>query len=534
VSSSDISDMLFVRSCMVELSKLSRIYKFKQNSSADPQRLVEVEVLLAKILCFIFDIEYSQDLDYSKLSENSQPVNSRQKIIKDLNVIELLMELIHYPFKNELYDKQFVHKSIYAKDLIQLCYSSIRSSIMEYRPNELYASQWLNLLIEYSLSSLDDSLGANNTLTELIDNNERILEAQIKKDTVEKFVYNLIESKGDKKYIEILRAICICNNKPILKNQKMLSAIILKDNSNRRNLLPELKMDKSEVLIKSPWGKNAGADEWISFANLREESQRMDDLRYYNFFSSLIYLLGNLCLDRNYTAIDSLKEYISLEICIEIICSTEYSWSLRSAFCMLTTNLWIDSFPFMHIQFPDNIKMWNSSFESTAFTSKQNQGELSKFKLLTIFILDFMSNLKNESRTMFKKNFEEYSGFLVSIILMSKKMILLGFFTEYSNFVTIYDALIEILIATDEIISKGNKPTNSSEASAILLKEEEITTCCTDIKIKVCQLLKLFSLIKTDQRAVNLIGLYKDHKTNKDARLPSKNKQQKRASVDSR
>ena len=53
----------------------------------------------------------------------------------------------------------------------------IRCGIMEYRPNELYASQWLNLLIEYSLSELDDSMGANATLTELIDNNERILHA---------------------------------------------------------------------------------------------------------------------------------------------------------------------------------------------------------------------------------------------------------------------------------------------------------------------------------------------------------------------
>jgi hypothetical protein len=517
---------------MGELSKLSRIYKYKQTSSADPQRLVEVEILLAKILCFIFDRDYTPDLEYSKLAEHSQPISSRQKIIKDLNVIELLMELIHYPFLNDLYDKQLVHKSIYAKELIQLCYSSIRCSVMAYRPNELYASQWLNLLIEYSLSSLDDSLGANITLTELIDNNERILEAQIKKDTVEKFVYNLIESKGDKKYIEILRAICICNNKPILKNQKMLSAIILKDNSNRRHLLPELKMEKSEVLIRSPWGKNSAASEWISFANLKDESQRLDDLRYYNFFNSLIHLLGNLCLDRNYTAIDLLKDHISLEICIEIICSSEYSWNLRSAFCMLTANLWIDSFPFMHIQFPDNIKVWSSADQSTIFSAKQNPAEIAKFDLLKIFILDFMGNIKTESPEMLKRSFEEYSGFLVSIILVIKKMILLGFFMEYSNFEVIFNALIEILISTDEIL-KGNVPSSQSELSPAMLKEEEeIENCCVGIKIKVCQLLKLFSQIKTDQRAVNLLGLYRDLKPSKEVKGPVKNKQRGSLKID--
>lgn len=512
--SQEKTDMLLVRSCMIELLKLAQIFRFKQESNArNPQTLVEAEVLLAKILCFIFDVDYTPEFDYKSLGKNSQPVRSRQKIIKDLNVIELLMELIHYPFKNNMYDKKDIHKSIYAKEIIQLCYTTIRSSIMEYRPNGLYASQWLNLLIEYSLSSLDDSIGANSTLTELIDNNERILEAQIRKGTIDKFVFNLIESRGDKKYIDILRAVCICNGKPILRNQRILSEIILKDNINRKKLIPELKVESQEVLIRSPWGKETGSD-WVSFANFKNESERMDSMRYFNYYSSLMKLLGDLCLDRNYIAIDMLQSYMTLDICVEIICSDEYSWSIRSAFCNLTTNLWINVFPFMHIQFPDNLKIWSSVSQEQVFVESQtsNLDALDKFQPLTNFVINFMKNLQKPGSAHLAGKFEEYSGFLVGVILMTRKMILLGFFSKYESFITIFEALIQILRTTDEIMAEQITEMNLLSSDTTQAKEEdnEIILTCTNIKIKVCQLLKLFSKIKTDLRANKLISLYKE------------------------
>lgn len=66
--------------------------------------------------------------------------------------------------------------------------------IKEYRPNELYASQWIDLLI-YQSNFCDQKIdiGAETTLTELIDNNKKILEDKIKTETVEKFVSMLIE-----------------------------------------------------------------------------------------------------------------------------------------------------------------------------------------------------------------------------------------------------------------------------------------------------------------------------------------------------
>jgi hypothetical protein len=504
-------DMQFVRSSMVELVKLARIYKYNHQSAANAQRLVEVEILLTNILCFIFNIEYSSDFDYRSINKNSVPTKSRQKIIKDLNLLEILMQMIHYPFKNNLYHEKSVHQLVYAKEIIQLCYLTIRSSIMEYRPNELYASQWLNLLIEYSLSGLDDSLGANTTLKELIDNNERILEAQIKKGTIDKFVYNLIDSRGDKKYIDILRAICICNGKPISKNQKDLSEIILKDNTTRKKLIPDHKVEGSEVLIRSPWGKETGV-EWITFANFKNESLKLDKGKYYSYYTALIYLLGDLCLHRNYLAIDTLQQCIPLNICIEVICSEEYSWSLKSAFCTLTTNLWVDVFPCMHSQFPDNIKIWAGVGKEMFLASKQSDEHLARFILLKTFILEFMKSIKTESRAILKTKNVEYASYLIGVILMCQKMIVLGFFSEFTSFTTIFEALVEVLVITDEMLEtkKVVQPGPGLDSSQQMEEEAGVEEVCIDIKIKVCQLLHLFTEIKIDLRASKLIALYKE------------------------
>ena len=64
----------------------------------------------------------------------------------------------------------------------------IKHSIREYRPNEIHASQWLDLFITQSVLSEERfDLKAEETLTELVDNNKYILTVKIKDETIMKF-----------------------------------------------------------------------------------------------------------------------------------------------------------------------------------------------------------------------------------------------------------------------------------------------------------------------------------------------------------
>ena len=62
--------------------------------------------------------------------------------------------------------------------------------MMEYRPNELYASQWLDFIRQTALEKRKE-VGLNFALTELIDNNENILTSRITSGMIESFVEKL-------------------------------------------------------------------------------------------------------------------------------------------------------------------------------------------------------------------------------------------------------------------------------------------------------------------------------------------------------
>ena len=87
------------------------------------------------------------------------------------------------------------------------------------------------------MSDLHESLSANETLTELIDNNERILEKRIRNTMIDRFIESLANSKSHK-LVQILRAVCINDGRPMKKHQQYITQQMLLD------------AQKSEQLIK--------------------------------------------------------------------------------------------------------------------------------------------------------------------------------------------------------------------------------------------------------------------------------------------
>lgn len=69
-------------------------------------------------------------------------------------------------------------------------------------------------------------MGAEEALTELIDNNKKILESKINKATIETFVEMLKEEREDK-YVKLIRALIVCDGEAIVRNQIIVSELIL-------------------------------------------------------------------------------------------------------------------------------------------------------------------------------------------------------------------------------------------------------------------------------------------------------------------
>ena len=77
----------------------------------------------------------------------------------------------------------------------------------------------MNLIISQCLeSNQDNDIQVEITFTELFSNNKPILKANIKESTIEQFINFLVNQKKHSKYVDILRAICIADGEPMIKN----------------------------------------------------------------------------------------------------------------------------------------------------------------------------------------------------------------------------------------------------------------------------------------------------------------------------
>ena len=73
--------------------------------------------------------------------------------------------------------------------IFRLAYRLIKHVIKEYRPNELYAAQWIDFFMRQTMeTTVKSEILAEATLTELIDNNREVLERKISKSTINNFV----------------------------------------------------------------------------------------------------------------------------------------------------------------------------------------------------------------------------------------------------------------------------------------------------------------------------------------------------------
>ena len=496
-------DIFFLRSAMPEFLKISRIYKYKQNSNINRQSLVKIEELLKRLISFLFDLDYDPDKNYLDVMDKNEPQNSKQIIFKDLNFIEILVDLIHYPFYNNFYSTKDVHNKPFIPQIISLSYNCIRYAIMEYRPSELHASQWLDLFISYSLGDLDDEMKAKETLTELIDNNKTILETRIKRETIVKFIMNLLKSKKvEKKFVDILRAICICDEEPMHKNQLIISKIMLLDDNVRDSLILPLVRDRQgNIKAREPW---SDLESWIKLEELEKRSKDREDGKFYYFYCSLIFLLSDLCQERNYSAINVLRTYFSVDICITVICSKDFSYLMRSTFCRLIQNLWIDAFPFIKISIPSNLKIWKDlSVEQLSKSTTKNFENLKQYEMLINFIFGFLSQKKTPVE------WNECSNFMLQAIELCTKMFDLGFFNNFKQFENLQKSLENILQATDKIILPVQFSDREVDYAKLDFNKIEIPPNLLEIKKKICLLMKKMIVVQNDFKLNLILKQYK-------------------------
>lgn len=141
----------------------------------------------------------------------------------------------------------------------------MRYSIREYRPSELYCFQWIDFIIDQIKENQRDKYSdkdneavqskflndkeAGRLFTELVDNNEKILDYKINDKIINEIIGFIMKGECNKKFVKILRALCICNSKSVLKNQIAITNSILLNVKQSQFFLFKLEVEDETIFL---------------------------------------------------------------------------------------------------------------------------------------------------------------------------------------------------------------------------------------------------------------------------------------------
>ena len=81
----------------------------------------------------------------------------KQKMMRELRVIEACVDILHAPFASGAYDYKTLNPDFAILNLCKLSYSLLSQICEGYHLNELFASQWMGLYLQHVLSTNTDN-----------------------------------------------------------------------------------------------------------------------------------------------------------------------------------------------------------------------------------------------------------------------------------------------------------------------------------------------------------------------------------------
>ena len=117
------------------------------------------------------------------------PYKKRQKYMRETRVIDLLIDMLYYPFSDELYHFSELTQRHPITRICQLVYRLLKHCVKDYNYNKFYVAQYIELYFNQAMTATEqNNFKAENTITELLKNNEVLLDKQITKETIVNFV----------------------------------------------------------------------------------------------------------------------------------------------------------------------------------------------------------------------------------------------------------------------------------------------------------------------------------------------------------
>ncbi|EDV24936.1 uncharacterized protein TRIADDRAFT_56365 [Trichoplax adhaerens] len=297
VPASEVRDLDFANDASKVLADFAS--KVEKGTFSQTERRF-VTQLLTDVVYFIVDMEPVGD---ALSVTTNKPDRERQKLTREQNILEQVFRLLKAPFSDigtgcllrmeELADQR--HTSI--RHICRLSYRILRHSQQDYRKNQEYIAKQFGFMQQ----QIGYDVLAEDTITALLHNNRKLLEKHITAKEIDTFV-NLVR-----------------RNKEIINEES-----------------------DSKVYLCSRDGNFSKSQRDLAQGAHEGNREDIELLKYYRY---QLDLFSQMCLDRQYLAINSLCKQLDIDLIRRCMSDEALPCDLRASFTRLMLHMHVDRDP---------------------------------------------------------------------------------------------------------------------------------------------------------------------------------------------
>nr|AGN03925.1 inositol 1,4,5-trisphosphate receptor [Dugesia japonica] len=562
VSAEEVRDLDFANDVSKVLSVVTQ--KIKHLTINDKKVVYN---LLSCVIYFLCSVEDSGsdplDLEVKEINRD------RQKLLREQNILKQIFKILESPLSENFpikMDDLADQKNVIFRNICRLCYRILKLSQQDYRKNQEYIAKQLPMMqkqIGYGILSED-------TITALLHNNRKLLEKHITVSEINTFI-NLIRKGKDSSYrfLKHLSDLCISNNVAIPITQELICKCLFHENNQDILVKTEIykriteieyevgpsfddgfeddddllsvseteKCKDSETILETEeedeivltWdnGKQSKSLQELVNASANNSKDEESILTYYRY---QLNLYSNMCLDRQYLAINYLSNELSIYLILKCISNESFPQNLRASFCRLMIHLHVDRDP-QEIVIPVRYaRLWTDipknmnidNYDSADQESGQKEVVKQSFGPVMVFVEEYLNSIAS-CNLMF--NDQELNKLTLEIVNLAKHLIYFGFYT-FRDHLRLVKTLLRILdfggipmkIASLDLDIDSQKPPTFKESSNSLILNK-VTSKSSDVdntlimntKLRNIEILQFILNVRLDFQITCLLCIFKAH-----------------------
>ncbi|KPM03397.1 inositol 1,4,5-trisphosphate receptor type 1-like protein [Sarcoptes scabiei] len=485
VSPTEVRDLDFVNDACSVLSHIST--KMETNTMEQNDRKLLIQ-LLQDIIYFIANLENEPNrigpFDLVPAHTNRE----RQKLLREQNILKQLFKILQAPLcdngSGSLLNMDELNDSRNAsyKQVFRLCYRVLRLSQHDYRKNQEYIAKWFNFMQK----QIGYDVLAEDTITALLHSNRKLLEQHITANEIETFIA-LVRKNRESRFLDYLADLCISRKVAIPITQELIcktvlapknSDILIQTRLVKTSVEVELEMEKpsgkivpivtteeeEEVILIWDNGKQNRSIRELS-CNARKGA--VEDQHILDYYRHQLNLFSNMCLDRQYLAIDNLSPHLDIELIQKCMSDEALPYDLRASFCRLLLHMHVDRDPQEQITpvkyarlwsyIPKNLSIqdYDRNKQETDVATKESMKQ--KLNSTMNFVEDYLCNVVSQS---FKNS--EQNKLTHEVVKLARVLIYFGFY-NFSDLLRLTKILLKILdctSSTDSVIESNHLDLN--------------------------------------------------------------------------